>query len=64
MPLQDIKDVSNPLKRKHKSLQLTFNEEDEIINPGNSFTLWEISILKSLCWLEKTSMFFSNFAFE
>ncbi|WAR23306.1 PP1R8-like protein [Mya arenaria] len=31
--LDDNKDASNPLKRKHKNVNITFCEDDEIINP-------------------------------
>ena len=37
--LTDLKDVSNPLKRKHKqNAVVSFNEEEEIINPGKDRT--------------------------
>ena len=32
--LTELKDVSNPLKRKHKNVYVSFNEDEEIINPG------------------------------
>ena len=32
--LSDLKDASNPLKRKHKSIYVSFSEDDEVINPG------------------------------
>lgn len=34
MPLTENKEMSNPLKRKHKSVHVSFNEDDEVINPG------------------------------
>ncbi|KAH3849263.1 nuclear inhibitor of protein phosphatase 1-like [Dreissena polymorpha] len=33
MPLNDMKDVGNQLKRKHKNLHISFNEDEEVINP-------------------------------
>ena len=32
--LTDLKDASNPLKRKHKNVYVSFSEDEEIINPG------------------------------
>lgn len=32
--LTDLKDVANPLKRKHRSVHVSFSEDEEIINPG------------------------------
>lgn len=31
--LTDLKDVANPLKRKHRSVHVSFSEDEEIINP-------------------------------